>query len=71
MKYYTIRFLLNGTVLLNAVTKSSVFNMPIEKVKELIKSYGADEAQLYESTIYGHYQIGRLDTYPIKSIKNK
>ena len=38
-------------------------------LKEWMKSYGATEAQLYESTKWGHYETGRTDGKPIKTIK--
>jgi hypothetical protein len=34
-----------------------------------MESYEADEAQLFESSGYGHYEINHMDNLPIRTIK--
>ena len=69
MKYYTIRMFSEGTLLESITTKVAVDSMPNKTVKLLMESYDADEAQLFESTYWGHYETGRSNSQPIKTIK--
>ena len=69
MKYYTIRMFSEGTILETITTKVAVDSMPDKTVKLLMESYEADEAQLFESSGYGHYEINHMDNLPIRTIK--
>ena len=69
MKYYTIRMFSEGTILETLTTKVAVDSMPDKTVKLLMESHDADEAQIYESTYWGHYETGRTNGKPIRTIK--
>jgi hypothetical protein len=69
MKYYTIRMFSEGLILETLTTKVAVNRMPDKTVKLLMESHDADEAQVYESTSWGHYETGRSNTQPIRTIK--
>ena len=69
MKYFTIRFFSEGTILETLTTKEPFAGISNKVLKECMKAYGADEAQLYESTKWGHYETGRTSGNPIKTIK--
>jgi len=69
MKYYTIRMFSEGSILETLTTKVAVNRMPDKSVKLLMKSCGATEAQLFESTYWGHYETGRTNGRPIRNVK--
>ena len=69
MKYYTIRLFSKGSILETLTTKVAVDSMPNKTVKLLMEAHGATEAQLYESTYWGHYETGRTNGKPIRTIK--
>ena len=68
MKYYTIRMFSEGTILETLTTKVAVDTMPDKTVKLLMESHDADEAQVFESTYWGHYETNRMDTQPIRTV---
>ena len=51
------------------VTPQKGISMPDKTVKLLMESHDADEAQVFESTYWGHYETNRKDTQPIRTIK--
>jgi hypothetical protein len=69
MKYYTIKMFSGDTLLEAITTKVAVDSMPDKTVKLLMESYEADEAQVYESTYWGHYETGNSTTLPIRTVK--
>ena len=69
MKYYTIRMFSEGTILETLTTKVAVDSMPDKTVKLLMESHDADEAEVYESTYWGHYETNHMDNQPIRTIK--
>jgi len=69
MKYYTIRMFSEGTILETLTTKAAVDSMPDSTVKLIMGWHDADEAEVYESTYWGHYETGRSDKQPIRTIK--
>jgi hypothetical protein len=69
MKYFTIRFFSEGTLLETLTTNKPYDNISNKVLKECMKGYGADEAHMYESTKWGHFETGRSNTQPIKKIK--
>mgnify|MGYP000601157493 FL=1 len=68
MKYYTIRMFSEGTILETLTTKAAVDKMPDNTVKLLMEWHAADEAQVYESTYWGHYETGRSNKQPIRTV---
>lgn len=69
MNYFTVRFFSEGTILETLTTNKPYDGISNKILKEWMKSYGATEAQLYESTKWGHYETGRTNGRPIKTIK--
>ena len=71
MKYYTIRMFSEGTILETLTTKVAVDSMPDKTVKLLMEAHGATEAQVYESTYWGHYETNHMGSkaQPIRTIK--
>ena len=71
MKYYTISMFSDGTLLESITTKVAVDSMPDKTVKLLMESHGADEAQVFESTYWGHYETNQMGNkaQPIRTIK--
>ncbi len=71
MKYYTIRMFAEGTILETLTTKVAVDSMPDKTVKLLMESHDADEAEIYESTYWGHYETNGMgsQSQPIRTIK--
>jgi len=71
MKYYTIRMFSEGTVLETLTTKVAVDSMPDKTIKLLMESHDADEAEVYESTYWGHYETNQMGNkaQPIRTIK--
>ena len=68
MKYYTIRMFSEGTILETLTTKAAVDSMPDNTVKLIMGWHDADEAEVYESTYWGHYETNRMDTQPIRTV---
>ena len=71
MKYYTIRMFAEGTILETLTTKVAVDSMPDKTIKLLMDSHDADEAEVYESTYWGHYETSHMgnQAQPIRTIK--
>ena len=71
MKYYTIRMFSEGTVLETLTTKAAVDSMPDNTVKLIMEWHDADEAEVYESTYWGHYETNHMGNtaQPIRTIK--
>ena len=69
MKYYTISMFSKDTLLESITTKVAVDSMPDKTIKLLMESYEADEAWLFESNGYGHYERNQMDNDPIRKIK--
>jgi hypothetical protein len=60
-----------GTLLEAITTKVAVDSMPDKTIKLLMESYEADEAEVYESTYWGHYETNHMGSpaQPIRTIK--
>lgn len=71
MKYYTIRMFSEGTVLETLTTKAAVDKMPDNTVRLLMDWHDADEAEVYESTYWGHYETNHMGNpaQPIRTVK--
>jgi len=71
MKYFTIRFFSEGSILETLTTKEPFAGISNKVLKECMRAYGADEAEIYESTYWGHYETNGMgsQSQPIKTIK--